>query len=448
VINKNYYVFVEYSSKEASFRKQLELMEFVRNNYDTNNDSDVLNTMNHFAISIQQAYFSKKLRSEYKHCANLFNTLNNYTTIHSNIPMFVDRHDYINNQYKQCIGVLTNKQNLQTIALFVNALNRFCSQSFDIIVKKLTPQTLLTAWLIVSFPEFILEVGREELHTNSNIYPNEIYFIALEAINVIKMIGLLDTFTNEFKRVLVKRINIYCNAINYYLVRDRGEMTKKLVTEWLEIHSTLKLIKTSKLYVSEDERRACFMQVAQTKFKVMENIKKISPEIKEDELKLYAKMLDRVAIMGKQNEKKMLYDDIKNNKFVLVKQILTELHDTIIKLSHRLQTEVNEFIDADFITGYAKIFTKDDITKYGTYFITILNKLGSENSEEIRIAKWNTIKEKYTNNDVDMCSYFTKMLIFVMMELYEIKQHILNTYIMMSLGVNSFITNSHIHSGR
>jgi hypothetical protein len=383
---------------------------------------------------LQKRHIYKSLCNKYHDVSSVLSTLNTYL-VPSSVPLFKTKTEHLTDGYDNMTKFLQNKDMISKIDSLMKKLDRYHPVHSNIVSAMLTTKKFLIAWLITAFPEFVLEKSRENL-SESNGYPDEIYFISKNFINQFNLL-MTNKRTNKLEQSFKKSMNVYCNAINYFLNKDKVAYVNKLILEWLETYETLRLIKESKKYPTEDEKKKCMIAVLKTKQKITTYLTKFVPEITEDKLKQYAELITKVSSVVVNSEKNLLIDDIKTKKYILLKQIIDTLKNNIIGLAKSYKDSVDIYLNSDVIIETINHMSILKVNEYGDYLIDIINKLEAPAAVNLTNDKWTILKSKWSEYDIE--TYMTEMIFLVLNEIRLIKENIVNIYTMISLGINPFI---------
>jgi hypothetical protein len=110
-------------------------------------------------------------------------------------------------QIKNNIIIMNNALNL-----YYRYVNIDLNIAFPIDAKK-----FMIAWIIVGFPEYVLEIKPKFLESEINIYPYDIYYISNDMIKNFRNILISTNLINLTK--FNKSLNKYSNAINYFFTK-------------------------------------------------------------------------------------------------------------------------------------------------------------------------------------------------------------------------------------
>lgn len=380
---------------------------------------------------LQKKHLYKLLSKSYFENEDIFKTLNSYLEPYT-IPLFKTKMECISDNYDKMTTFLQKKDVIEKCNVFITKLNRYHHVSSKIVSAPITSKKFLIAWLIVACPEFVLEKDADKLI--DGIYPDEIYFISRTFVEQLTFLTNYDSHEREIK--FKKNMNIYCNAIGYFLNKDKIMYTNKLINEWLEMYETIDLIKNSDKYSSESEKIKCVNEIIKTQKKITTYISIFAPDITETKLIQYAELMRKLLQATITNQKICLVNDIKTKKYAMLTDIITLLKENIIKLAKTYENSVNQYLDQDTIIKTMSDLTEYGINQYGDYLIGIINKLEAPASVKSTNEKWDELKKQSSKFKLE--EYMTEMIFFVLDEIQSIKENIINIYTMVSFGLNPF----------
>lgn len=300
----------------------------------------------------------------------------------------------------------------------------------------LNEKKFLSAWMIVSFPEFVLGKTKKQL-ANPDNYPDDVYMISKSMIE--KLTGLTDQFiTNEQIRQFNKNFSQYSNAINYFLERDRLEQLGKAIGEYIDVVYTLQQIQESKT-INENVKSENTEIINGLKNKIYMHIFELDNTIVQNDLELYSEACiikeKRINDLGYI----ILLNDIKTKKMCVFPKMIDDIRNDLVALGAKKTNDGNNIetiLDTDFLNQLIvniNSFQNEDVFKYGDYIINIINKLQAPVSIEDTKNKWDELK---SIENLDQFEYLAKMLFFVTCEIYNIKNTIVNLVAMNVVGIN------------
>lgn len=356
--------------------------------------------------------------------------LNDFVKIHTKeTPMFTTREKFIDTQYMNMINFLRNKD---TIAKFSDLLDLHyrISRNDPKIAKKITSKIFLSAWSIVSFPEFILDTNHE-LVIKDATYIGDIYRLSFNFINMVNL--FFKNNSNENYRKLTKALNIYSNSFYYFMEADKIKLINELSMQWCGMCKNIMCIERSDKYGESKEES--INAIKNTQNKIENKIIMLSPKFDFSKLKCLSELsetIDRNLIVAYRN---IICDELNNKKYDIPAKALAEIKNTFILLNNKLAVELDSYIDIDHLINIHKneALYIDGIGSMGDYLTDILCGLASQQHEEKIRIKWNKIKQDNTNNIND---FLSELIIYQLEEIDNLKNDIISVETMISLGIN------------
>lgn len=326
-------------------------------------------------LKIQKRFLIKKFYRNLGANQKLFYLLESYTCCEEN-----------DKQFNEMKNILTNQQNIQNVQKLIDYLYRYYGVHNDV-APRINARKFLVAWMIVSLPEYMMQIKKPKERKTE--YPIDIFFICQDIITYTQ--SLLTDKTKENLRKFKKAFNVYSNAINYFLARDKHEHIRKLINEFIDINKTIDGIKKSSKY-SQKEKDSCLSIISKTKEKMACHLKKMDSNIELLQLEVMSKIQNTVEDNMEKAMIDVVTDDIKTRKLSYFDKLLNDIIDKL-KIEN-----FNKNIMMQQIT-YGNI-THEQISGYGDQFISLI-KLGE--------SEWTTIKSKmYESNE-----FLARMVIFI-----------------------------------
>jgi hypothetical protein len=373
-------------------------------------------------LFLQRKFLFKKLIKEIENNETYLEALNSFTKEPQYINLFDPEKDkeILFNQLKKTV----------TIPQLIYGINNFLAVHYryagfdNEIAPKIDAKKFLIAWIIVSFPEYVLGTANPKKDENFNdkkyIYPYDIYFISL---NFIKDLNIL--VTNKFATTLdqirqfKKSFNMYSNAINYFLNRDKSEQIQSLFTEFININTTINDIKKSNKYTDPLIRSETIQIVTNTKLKIAAYLNKLDNTICLRDLEIQSKLYDKIGTECEKAMCDLLVVDIENKNFSYLEKIIDEVTKYLIelgasKVDHDFEKKINKNIIIQKLAFSGA--TRQNIAEYGDYIISIINDLQAPIQISTTNTSWETLKNKFENKNELLCN----MLLFFFKEIKEI----------------------------
>lgn len=367
--------------------------------------------------SIERRFFSiyfekyryKKISREFNKIEQIVNILNSITNKRFNsLNLFETEINSISNSFDVLDKMLRNKKNLLCFNEFFTVYNRLYNVNY-------IPRYILTAWMIFTCPEYILNINLNDINNTVNLtnkYKKNIYYAAEQ---------LIYYFTN-FRSINLKNFNKvlfeFDLEFNNFLQFDKIEKVYIYCNDWMEMEETIESIKKSKKY-QQDEKDNIINNLIKTQEQIKKHIRIFNIEIKYNELKQ--------IVEEKIKFKKLIQKEFKNEieicfqekKYEIIGEILDEIKQFIIKFYKKNLDKINEideFFDVEYII---QLFKHDIITKHdvNTFCINILNYIlpvGSVVLERNKHEEWNCISNE---NNKENLNTFTSHFVFFILEL-------------------------------
>lgn len=360
-----------------------------------------------------------------------------------NLNMF-DMQKGIEIEYEKFCKIIQNKNLILKIENFLDLYYNFY-QLHSEIAQKVSAKKFLFMWLIIGFPQFTISKTHQELTLQpKNIYPNEIYKICLELLNSLIKLNNAKSYSKtniELLRKFTKSLNIYSNAITYFLERDKKEEIVKMAKEYYDINETIIKIKASNKY-SEQMKVENEIFLNKTKEKILTQINKFDKSIKKEELESYSNMNLLKNLKIEELQFQIMLNDIKEKKMFYFKRSIEWIKESLINLKGLKTTNgvnLNEILDADLIIQKITMsltFDNNNVENYGNYIMKILSELQSQNSLEESKNKWDDLKNKHKN--LPMHLFLTNMIFFVIKEIQQIYEQLELIRTLIDLEINPF----------
>lgn len=306
------------------------------------------------------------------------------------------------------------------------------------IAPKINSRKMMTAWMITSFPEFILEIPKPQ-NRNQELedkYPRDIYFIAYDFIQNLNNICHKNT-NHESLRKFKKSFNKYSNAIHYFLKRDKNEQIQKLLNEFINMNKTIGKIKDSKKYTDDETKEKSIQIINLSKYKIASHLKRLDSGIELDDLEVQFQIHDVIEKNMERALCDILIKDIENKKFSYFSNFMDEVVKHMISLgAKKIDGSFEERMDKDFIIQkmtYMNI-EHEQIVHYGDYMVYIINNLQSSAAVDDTKDNWENLK----NNSDEKSELLGKLVLFILKEIKIIYETISDIDTATKMGINIF----------
>ena len=327
--------------------------------------------------------------------------------------------DIINNKFDLISEYITKKQIIYEINTILESYYRWFKYD-EKSVNKLTARQLLSAWLIYYCPTITLGEIDTPIKQNLHTYSNK---IVLEFMNICKN-HKIENITNFHKTI----IN-YTNYINIFLENDKIDKLNYFTAEWISLQKSYELIDKSTKY-TDLQKNLILTNIQKDREMIEKHINKLFKNFNYDRLKI---ILNTSVIISKKiidNYKNIIEKDIIKKDFEISIKVLNDIKKFILifnKKNDNNYNDINEKIDGDYFGHLLKnnLININDVKQFGDYMINKICEIGSIESENENIIKWNEIKDKYTieNNFIKLIS---EMMIFSLNLINIIRNEILD----------------------
>jgi len=314
-------------------------------------------------------------------------------------PLTMIKSDWINKNYDELTKFLFNKILLQQVNDFINQYNKFYKIDENI-RSLLTSKKILSIWLILAFPEFIIDTNLEKININNQDYKTDLYVLTKELHNNLML--LLDNYDNkELIRKFNKKLNLYINSLDYYLKINKREKLNTYIKEWIDIEKSINLINTSNKYNNYEKEQATNILINSKQLiekyinMFTDNSENIYTKLKE--IALYQINLDNNLKLSMDN---ILNLELKNNNYENLKKILEQIKIFILSFTKTPENIVNELIDIEYIIQLIKhdVLTINEINTFGLSLLNNICLAGSISLNEQQLKEWNEIIINYKDD--------------------------------------------------
>lgn len=391
---------------------------------------------NKFIISIQRKFLLKRLNNQLSNCSQLINKLNEHIdTYRKPLPLFTLREKYIADSYDNHMKLLRSKE---TIIAFNELLKRYYRyvKHDNLIAPKANARMILVAWTIVSYPEYVLD-SKHDIILSNNDHCTDTYMMAMSKINNLNK--YTENKTSENLRLLIKSINTHINAFNNFLDIDRNIKIKMLTNEWYGLSKNIELINNSNKY-SDEQRSESILAISNTMKSVEKHIKSISPSFDIRQLPELAKITDAIDINMIKAYTNLLKEHLDNKIYDMPKKALSEIKDALSLFNPNRKAELEQFVDIDFFIEQHQnnVTTSNDIIGLGEYLVSFAGSMASIEAEKQILLDWDIMKDKMYDENIN--DSLSKLLVFLLDTIEEIKENIINVKLALALGINIFET--------
>lgn len=335
-------------------------------------------------------------------------------------PSFFDTNsDIINNKFDLISEYISKKQIIYEINTILESYYRWCKYD-EKTGNKLTARQMLSAWLIYYCPAIVLGEIDTTIKEHLDMYSNK---IILEFMNIYKN-HKIENIINFHKTI----IN-YTNYINIFIENDKIDKLNYFTAEWISLQKSYELIDKSTKY-TELQKNLILRNIKKDRKMIEKYINRLFKNFNYDRLKI---ILNTSTIISKKiidNYKNIIEKDIFEKKFEISIKVLNDIKKFILifnKKDDNNYDDINEKIDGDYFGNLLKnnLINTINIKQFGDYMINKLCEIGSIESENENIIKWNEIKDKYIIEN-DFIKLISEMMIFSLNLINIIRNEILD----------------------
>lgn len=375
----------------------------------------------------------RRFLSQLYRCNKIIAELNNHISVSLKKPedvhLFSSINEFDDKQFETHQNVLTSKDTLNEITKLIKLYYLYVSVD-TILCPKLSSRSFLTAWTIVSFPQFVLNISREVVSKDVS-YRGVVYRMAFNLINRLK--ALMNDATVEHLRLFNKAIILFSNSFTYFMNADKIEKINELSLHWYEIGKNIKLIETSD--ANYEDKQMSLSKIHHVRKNIERYITTILPGFDLKLLERYETITDAFERNMKRSYSDLLLEDIKNQTYNVTRQVMEEIKRSLCLLNPELSDMLNEYLDVEFILQKHKnsVMEFEDVLNFGDFMVDIINKLQAPIAINTTNSTWNLIKIKECES-VD--NLLNDLLIFILDEIEKIRENILNIQAIISVGIN------------
>jgi len=361
---------------------------------------------------ILKTYQRNKVILNLREIKDIINKLNNFITERQESksklsPLIINYDEWLKRNYDELTNYITDKNLLNGISNFIKAYNKY--YNVDTTVRKeLTNKKFLTLWVIIAFPEYILDldyfiIKKEETRAINN-YKIDLYIFAEELHT---LLILLENPNKEILRKFNKHMNLFINALDYYLVVNKKEKVISYIKQWIELEKSQQKINKSTNYTDSEKDNHKY-------------IIKLNKELLETHINFFTKLTDnffnkmvesathQILIEDKLKEalEQVLLDNINSNNFSNITDILVQIKNFILRFTNITEETINEEIDIDYIVQLVKhdVLTINDIEYFGQNILNNICSAGSIFLNNNQLEEWkNIVNKNRDNHKIIMC---------------------------------------------
>ena len=337
---------------------------------------------------IVKNYYKKKLFNHLQNMQLYFDKLNYFIDMRTQpLPIGIDKPNWINRTFDELSMLLVNKKVLKEVNDFIKIYNKYYSIN-------ITSKKLLSIWLILAFPEFIIDINLEDINVNNQDYKTDLYVLTKELHYM--LINLNNNY--ETMRKFNKQMNIYNNALDVYLITNKKEKVSNYIKEWLDLEKSVQLINISEKY-NNDEKTKSINIIEDSKKLIEKYINKFITVPDDFYTKLKDIVVQKINLENtlKQTMDNMLKEELDGGNYDNLTYILEQIKSFILTFTKISESDIQEQIDVPYIVQMIKhdVLTVKEINDFGSNLLINICSAGSISLETEQIKEWNKIIEEY-----------------------------------------------------
>lgn len=201
--------------------------------------------------------------------------------------------------YDKLVSYISNKDKINSVNEIFKYYNSYTSG------KKISGKKILTAYIIASFPEYVLSLKRKNISIEKHRYLYQIYDIAKKLICHINDLCISEDSINILD--LVSCIDKYTEYFDIFIKLDRIKSINKLINHWCDSKETIERIEESDKYKKNTyQKNKVLVAVKNTQKNIEKHIKKFDKNFDIGKLNTYYDMKKKVTA----NVKKAFYNKL------------------------------------------------------------------------------------------------------------------------------------------
>ena len=399
---------------------------------------------------IKSIYLERRFSKSFVLLKRLFNDLN---MLHNpKIKLNHTHYKYIKEvgkHFDRLTDHIQNKQVIRMVSFLLNRFYRYLNFSLnnnkyninDIISIQMTPQIFLSMYVIAGFPEFVLQTHHHQLEQPRNQidYIYDVYILAKDSIKSTTA-AYNNNISKDELRKLVKNYNMYSNCFNIFKSSDLLDKVNELLQRWSYTKETINQITESKKY-SKDQKDKTLNELNKQQEKIKYQLIELQPDFNEKYLDIYHQTFQQLESQFDKAYWDKLRDDLNNHKYDTITNNILEIKENLIKLRPNNENYillVDEKINIDEIIDLVKTNkSQEKLLPYFDFIVRAILLLSSPSRYEETKQLWTTNKETIINHEYPgIKEAMTESIQLIYGFLQDLKDDILNIYVMGSLGMN------------
>lgn len=397
--------------------------------------------------TLKRTFLEQRFLKLFRKFHKLFTNLNKLHKSTTNLTQ--ENYKYIpelGKDFDKLTNHLQNPTVLKITSVFIQRFYRMLNfghqdaGEMEVIAPQITPQILLASYVIAGYPEFALSAHHHQLEAPRDKIDRgyDVYVLAKDVVKYLTYVSNKKGEVSSYElSQLVKSINMFANCFLVWKNADAIDKTNELIQRVYYTNKTIDEVNDSSKY-SDEQRIETLVVLEEQKNKVIDALKQLNPNLKDENIELYNKLTDEMQSNYQKAYWDMVTSELEENNSQMFVKVINGIIDDFKKLrpnKEDFHTEVENKTKAlmDSIVESIKKGAMDDekFVKMIDNFIGWANFLQSPAREDDTKQLWNTFKESIEEKYLgEHSSYVPKVLEFVCSTIQDIKDDILSFYVM------------------
>lgn len=385
-----------------------------------------------FTEKIQKLFLKRRMIVELYKIKYILNDLDSLIN-NSDKNLFATNSD--ENAFDKLTTYIKNVTVIQHISFFLNKFYRF-NKPNTLIAKKITARQFLSLYIFVGYPKYSLN----NKHMDEDHIEKDMYEYSKKLYTALKC--LLSKQTNEPIRLFTKCLNQYSNVFALFINEDKVSKANELAIRWNHLDKTIDDINKSSSY-DLSQKEQILIELQKDKQYAEEIIKKLVPEFNLSNLQILKKISNVYETTIHKCFWESVVDDISNEKYDIVVKIFQDIKNELLALNstEKFKRDIDNNISIEHIQLLLdnKCFDFQEILNIANYTIGTLKNICAPAKIKIIENEWANIYKLITEKQTSFAEIGKIIFRFILDQIMDIKNDILNCMILQSIGINPLL---------
>lgn len=397
--------------------------------------------------TLKRTFLEQRFLKLFRKFKKLFTNLNK---LHKSTTELTPEHNkYIpelGKDFDRLTNHMQNKTVLKITGVFLTRFYRMLNfghqnaSQMEVIAPQITPQILLASYVIAGYPEFALSAHHHQLESPRDKIDRgyDVYVLAKDVIKYLTYVSdKKGEITSYELSQLVKSINMFANCFLVWKNADAIDKTNELIQRIYYTNKTIDEVNDSSKY-SDEQKTETLAVLEEQKNKIIDSLKKINPNMKNENIDLYNKLTDEMHSNYQKAYWDLVAKELEENKSQMFVKVIEGVIDDFKKLRpnkevfhSEVQNKTSSLMES-IVNDIEKGEMEDEnLIKMIDNFVSWANFLQSPARENDTKQLWYTLRESIEEKYLgEHSSYIPKVLEFVCSTIQDIKDDILSFYVM------------------